>query len=276
MKIALIGYGKMGKAIHEMALQKNEINRNNNAILSAQIKSMDSTDKIANEKNTRLGRNEFDIALIVDVDNRLTVTKEELQQVDVVIEFTSPHTAVENIQWCFDAGVPVVVGSTGWTDKLDEIKEYARQNDKSFLFAPNFSIGVNIFFEVNRYLAQIMNQHDEYDVTLEEIHHTEKKDAPSGTALHAALDILKRLERKTDWKNGDTNKAEIVSIISKREENVPGTHVVTYESSIDKIELTHIAHNRKGFAGGALLAAEWLVGKKGAYSMEDVLGFNTH
>ena len=246
MKVALIGYGKMGKAIHE----------------------------IAHEKNARAGKKLIDIVLIVDIDNRLSVTKEALQQADVAIEFTSPHTAVENIHWCFDAGVPVVVGSTGWTDKLEEIKEYARANDKAFLFAPNFSIGVNIFFEINRYLAHIMNQHDEYDVTLEEIHHTEKKDAPSGTALHAALDILKRLQRKSDWKNDATDKAEIVSIISKREENIPGTHVVTYESPIDKIELTHTAHNRKGFAGGALLAAEWLVGKKGAYNMEDVLGFN--
>ena len=248
MKIALIGYGKMGKAIHEMA----------------------------NEKNTRLGKSEFNVTLIVDIDNRQTITKEELQQVDVAIEFTSPHTSVENIQWCFDADVPVVVGSTGWTERLDEIKNYAIANNKSFLFAPNFSIGVNIFFEVNRYLAQIMNNHDEYDVCLEEIHHTEKKDAPSGTALHAALDILKRLERKSNWENNETNDTETISIISKREENVPGTHVVTYESSIDKIDLIHTAHNRKGFAGGALLAAEWLVGKKGAYSMEDVLGFNIH
>lgn len=246
MKIALIGYGKMGKAIHE----------------------------IAEERNDCLGKKQFDISLIVDVNNRHSVTKEELQQVDVAIEFTSPHTAVENIQWCFDAGVPVIVGSTGWTENLDEIKEYAFKHHKSFLFAPNFSIGVNIFFEVNRYLAQIMENHDEYDVRLEEIHHAEKKDAPSGTALHAALDILKRLGRKSDWQNNDAGESEIISIISKREENVPGTHVVTYESSIDKIELTHTAHNRKGFASGALLAAEWIVGKKGAYSMEDVLGFN--
>lgn len=246
MKIALIGYGKMGKAIHE----------------------------IANEKNNRSDKNKFDISLIVDVDNRLSVTKQELQQVDVAIEFTSPHTAVENIQWCFDADVPVVVGSTGWTEKLDEIKNYAIANNKSFLFAPNFSIGVNIFFEVNRYLSQIMNHHDEYNVTLEEIHHTEKKDAPSGTALHATLDILNRLERKKNWENNVTTNVETISIISKREENIPGTHLVTYESSIDKIELIHTAHNRKGFASGALLAAEWLVGKKGVYSMEDVLGFN--
>jgi len=239
MKIALIGYGKMGKAIHEIALQKN-----------------------------------IDVALIIDVDNRNKITKEELQKVDVAIEFTSPHTAVENIKWCFDADVPVVVGSTGWTNELEDIKELARQNNKAFLFAPNFSIGVNIFFEVNRYLAQIMNQHEEYDITLEEIHHTEKKDAPSGTGLHAALDILKRVKRKTSWENNTSEKQEVLPIISKREDNVPGTHLVTYESSIDRIDLIHTAHNRKGFAGGALLAAEWLVGKKGAYSMEDVLGFN--
>ena len=230
--------------------------------------------EIANERNERLGKKELDISLIIDIDNRNTITKEELQQVDVAIEFTSPHTAVDNIQWCFDANVPVVVGSTGWTEKLSEIQEYARQNDKAFLFAPNFSIGVNIFFEVNRYLAQIMNKHDEYNISLEEIHHTEKKDAPSGTALHAALDILKRIERKSNWENTETNDDSTLSIISKREDNVPGTHLVTYESAIDRIDLIHTAHNRKGFAGGALLAAEWLVGKKGAYSMEDVLGFN--
>ncbi len=248
MKIALIGYGKMGKAIHE----------------------------IAEEKNALSGKKEYDISLIIDVDNRDKITKEELQTVDVAIEFTSPHTAVQNIQWCFDAGVPVVVGSTGWTEKLEEIKLYATMHNKSFLFAPNFSIGVNIFFEVNRYLAKIMNDHEEYEIFMEEIHHTEKKDAPSGTALHAALDVIKRIARKKNWENNETDKADTLSIISKREPNVPGTHTVTYASSIDKIELTHTAHNRKGFAGGALAAATWLVGKKGAYSMEDVLGFNKH
>lgn len=246
MKIALIGYGKMGKAIHELA----------------------------NEKNVKLDKKHYDISLIIDFDNRNSITKEDLQQVDVAIEFTSPHTAVENIKWCFDADIPVVVGSTGWTDKLTEINQYAIDNNKAFLFAPNFSIGVNIFFEVNRYLAQIMNNHDEYNILLEEIHHTEKKDAPSGTGLHAALDILKRIERKKDWINNETKNIETLSILSKREENVPGTHIVTYESAIDKIDLIHTAHNRKGFAGGALLAADWILNKKGAYSMEDVLGFN--
>ncbi len=248
MKIALIGYGKMGKAIQE----------------------------VAEEKNTILGKKKYDISLIIDIGNRNSITNEELKQVDVAIEFTSPHTAVENIQWCFDTNIPIVVGSTGWTEELSEIQKQAIENNNSFLFAPNFSIGVNLFFEVNRYLAQIMNNHNEYEIFLEEIHHTEKKDAPSGTALHAALDILKRIERKSNWENNDTKSEEIISIISKREENVPGTHLVTYESTIDKIELIHTAYNRKGFAGGALLAAEWLIGKKGAFSMEDVLGFNIH
>ena len=170
MKIALIGYGKMGKAIHE----------------------------IANEKNEILGKKAYDVSLIIDVDNRKSISLEELKKVDVAIEFTSPQTAVKNIKWCFEADVPVVVGSTGWTEKLDEIKQYAIDNNKSFLFAPNFSIGVNIFFEINRYLAKIMNDHSEYDISMEEIHHTEKKDAPSGTALHAALNILKRVKRKSN------------------------------------------------------------------------------
>ena len=246
MKIALIGYGKMGKTIHE----------------------------VAEEKNKRAGKKEFDISLIIDIDNRKIVTLRELKQVDVAIEFTSPHTAVENIQWCFEADVPVVVGSTGWTDELEEIRNTAIEKNKSFLFAPNFSIGVNIFFEVNRYLAQIMNHHEEYNINLEEIHHTEKKDAPSGTALHAALDIIKRIERKTSWQNNPAENKQVLPIISKREENVPGTHVVTYESTIDRIDLVHTAYNRKGFASGALLAAQWLIGKKGAYCMEDVLGFS--
>lgn len=245
MKIALIGYGKMGKAIHAAAELRNE----------------------------RLGKKQYDITLIIDVDNKASITKEELQDVDVAIEFTTPHTAVENIKWCFDANIPVVVGSTGWTEQLEEIKQYAIANNKAFLFAPNFSIGVNIFFEVNRYLAKIMNEQDEYDVMLEEIHHTEKKDAPSGTALHAALDILAKLERKDNWENIETIDKTTLSIISKREDNVPGTHTITYESEVDKIELIHTAHNRKGFANGALTAAEWLVDKTGAYSMEDVLGF---
>jgi 4-hydroxy-tetrahydrodipicolinate reductase len=246
MKIALIGYGKMGKAIEQIALQK----------------------------NAALGREHCTIALKVDIDNRHTITKEELAAVDVAIEFSSPSTAIDNIHWCFDANVPVVVGTTGWTKELSKIQMYAAENDKAFLFAPNFSIGVNIFFEVNRILASIMNSYPDYDVDMTEVHHTEKKDAPSGTALFAALDILKRLNRKDQWRNYASDNQATLSIISEREPDVPGTHVVRYKSDIDEIELKHTAHNRTGFASGALMAAEWLVGKTGYYSMEDVLGFN--
>jgi 4-hydroxy-tetrahydrodipicolinate reductase len=246
MKIALIGYGKMGKAIEKIALQK----------------------------NAELGREHYVIALKVDIDNRHTITQEELAAVDVAIEFSSPSTAIDNIHWCFAANVPVVVGTTGWTKELNKIQMYAAENDKAFLFAPNFSIGVNIFFEVNRILASIMNSYPDYDVDMTEVHHTEKKDAPSGTALFAALDILKRISRKDQWRNYASDNKATLSIISEREPDVPGTHVVRYKSDIDEIELKHTAHNRTGFASGALMAAEWLVGKTGYYSMEDVLGFN--
>ena len=246
MKIALIGYGKMGKAIETVAL----------------------------EKNQKSGKNLYEIALKVDIDNRDTITLEELAQVDVAIEFTSPATAVKNIKWCFEADVPVIVGTTGWTKQLEEIRQYAAGNNKSFLFAPNYSIGVNIFFEMNRRLASIMNSYNDYDIDMTEIHHTEKKDSPSGTAIHAAIDILKRIDRKTEWVNQETQDEKILSIFSERIPNVPGTHTVRYFSEIDDIELKHTAHNRKGFATGALLAAEWIQNKKGAYSMEDVLGFN--
>lgn len=246
MKIALIGYGKMGKAIEAMAL----------------------------EKNKQLGKDKYEIALKIDVHNRDSITTEELSKVDVAIEFTSPTTAIDNIKWCFEANVPVVVGTTGWTQELQSIQMYAAENDKAFLYAPNYSVGVNIFFEVNRILANIMNDYAEYDVDMLEVHHTEKLDSPSGTALFAALDVIKRLQRKNKWKNEATDNKATLSIISEREPEVPGTHVVRYFSPIDDIEIKHTAHNRHGFASGALLAAEWIIGKVGFYSMEDVLGFN--
>jgi 4-hydroxy-tetrahydrodipicolinate reductase len=246
MNIALIGYGKMGKAIHE----------------------------IAKEKNAKAGNEHFNISLIVDIDNRETVTPEALKQSDVAIEFTSPHTAVDNIKWCLEAGVPVVVGSTGWLDRLEEIKSLVHEKNGSLLYSPNYSIGVNIFFEINRQLARIMEEQPDYEVFIEEIHHTEKKDAPSGTALYAGLDILRLLGRKTNWKNEKTGKSDILDIISLREPHVPGTHTITYSNDIDRIEIKHQAYNRKGFATGALLAANWLFGKNGVFTMDDVLGFN--
>lgn len=246
MKIALIGYGKMGKAIEEIAI----------------------------EKNKKAGRIIYDIVYRFDIDNQDLFTIENLKKVDVAIEFTSPHTAIPNILKCFEANVPIVVGSTGWTERLSEIKELAINTDKTILFSPNYSIGVNIFFETNRQLAKIMNKYPEYEIEVEEIHHTEKKDAPSGTGLFAALDILNAVERKNKWINEPTKSANELPIISLRIENIPGTHTVTYKSAIDDIELKHTAHNRTGFASGALLAATWLKGKKGAFSMDDVLGFN--
>ncbi len=215
----------------------------------------------------------YNIQLIIDQHNRADLTVEELSKCDVAIEFTGPESAIENIQFCFKANVPCVSGSTGWTKRLKELQLEAIERDRSFLYAPNYSIGVNIFFEINRQMAKIMDKHASYDVTMEEIHHTEKLDSPSGTALFAAFDILQRLHRKDGWKNRESTNAATLEVISKREENVPGTHIVKYFDEIDEIEIKHTAKSRIGFASGALMAAEWLVGKTGAYSMEDVLGF---
>lgn len=215
----------------------------------------------------------FEVALIIDRDSKEKFTPENLKECDVAIEFTAPDAAEENIRSCLDAGLPCVSGSTGWTKRLRDMQLYAVEHDRSFLYAPNFSIGVNLFFELNRQLATLMDAHPDYDVQMEEIHHTEKKDAPSGTALFAAFDILHRLRRKDGWKNRESSNKATLEVFSKREEGVPGTHIVRYFNNIDEIELKHTAHSRDGFASGALMAAEWLIGKTGAYSMEDVLGF---
>lgn len=237
MKIALIGYGKMGHAIEEIALQKS-----------------------------------YEIVLKIDVNNSNELTKENLQKANVAIEFTSPHSAVENLKKCFDAGVPVVCGSTGWLEKWNEIKQYCLDKNGSFVYASNFSIGVNLFFEVNTFLAKLMEKHKEYDVLLEEIHHTQKKDAPSGTAITLAEQVLQNITRKKVWVNHISDKNEELAIISERIDPAPGTHKVKYRSSIDDIEIIHTAHNRKGFASGAVLAAEFIQGRKGVYNMKDVLG----
>jgi 4-hydroxy-tetrahydrodipicolinate reductase len=236
MKIALLGYGKMGKAIEEIAVQK--------------------------------GHN---IVLKIDVSNIGDFTKENLQKADVAIEFTSPHTAYDNIKKAIGFGVPVVSGSTGWTERLDEIEKYCLEHKGAFLYASNFSIGVNIFFEINKKLAAMMAPHSDYNVYMEEIHHTEKKDAPSGTAITLAEQILERLKTKKKWVNEESSNASDLSIISKRIDPAPGTHSIRYSSSIDDIEIIHTAHNRAGFASGAILAAEFLKGKTGIFSMKDVL-----
>lgn len=236
MKVALIGYGKMGKAIEEIALQKGHT-----------------------------------ITLIIDLHNYADFTKQNLQKADVAIEFTNPENAANNIIKCLEAGVPVVCGTTGWLDKLEEVKKICKEKNATFLYASNFSIGVNIFFELNKKLAQLMNRHA-YHITVEETHHTQKKDAPSGTAITIAEQILSETPRKKQWVNEQSENMDELSIISYRIDPAPGTHVVKYSSTIDDIEIIHTAHNRQGFASGAVLAAEYIKDEKGIFTMKEVLG----
>lgn len=237
MKFALIGYGKMGHAIEEAATQKGH-----------------------------------EIVLRIGIENLEDFTNENLRTADVAIEFTSPHSAVANIKKCLDAGLPVVCGSTGWLAQWNDIIEYCTQNNGAFLYASNFSVGVNLFFKLNSLLAQMMEAHDEYDVSMEEIHHTEKKDAPSGTAITLAEQVVQQISRKKQWVNQSNSNKENLVITSKRIDPAPGTHIIRYTSDVDDIEIIHTAHNRMGFASGAVLAAEFIAGKKGIYNMKDVLG----
>lgn len=237
MKIALIGYGKMGKAIEEIALQKGH-----------------------------------EVVLKISIENTHDCTTDHLQKADVAIEFTGPETAVENLKKCFDAGVPVVCGSTGWLQQMDEIKDYCQTKNGGFLYASNFSVGVNLFFELNSYLANLMRNYPDYDVMLKEVHHTQKKDAPSGTAITLAEQVLNNISGKHQWVNEQTNNYADLIITSERIDPAPGTHHVKYTSPIDDIEIIHTAHNRTGFAAGALKAAEFIQGKKGIFSMKEVLG----
>lgn len=246
MRIALIGYGKMGRLIEEL--------------------SLDAGHKIV---------------LKISSSNAADLSKENLSKSDVAIEFTSPDAAYNNVKQCIDAGVPVVCGTTGWNEKLEEMKAYCRERNGSFLHASNFSIGVNIFFEVNRFLAIRMGSGfaglsglGGYDVSIKEIHHTQKKDAPSGTAVTLAEQILEHNKSKTRWVKEVTSNPEELSIYSKRKDPAPGTHEVKYSSEIDDIEIIHTAHNRKGFASGAIKAAEYIVGKKGVFGMREVLGLD--
>lgn len=248
MKIALSGYGKMGKIIEKIAIDR-----------------------------------KHEIVLIIDHDNLHDMTTENLQKADVVIEFSTPHSALDNIRKCLEAKVPVVVGTTGWYDHLEEIKADCETNGNALLWASNFSVGVNVFFHVNKMLARIMNNYPYYEVQVEEIHHTQKLDAPSGTAITIAEGIIENLDGKSEWKNVLTDdggtadeviKNNEVLIESLRIENVPGTHTVTYDSEVDSIQFKHTAHNRNGFALGAVLAAEWLQGRQGFYSAQDMFHFD--
>jgi 4-hydroxy-tetrahydrodipicolinate reductase len=244
MKIALLGYGKMGKIIEKIA-----------------------TDR------------KHEIVLKIDHDNLYDLTPENLQQADVAIEFSTPSTVLNNIGHCFKAGVPIVIGTTGWYDQLPVVKQQCEENNGTLIYASNFSIGVNIFFHINRVLAKLMNAQPYYDVQVEEIHHLQKLDSPSGTAITIAEGILENLDYKKEWVNiltdnngdgEDTLKADQLLIESLRIDSVPGTHTVIYDSEVDTIEFKHTAHNRNGFALGAVLAAEWVSDKKGFFSVSDM------
>ena len=234
----LIGYGKMGKIIEQIALQRGH---------TVPVK--------INSKNT------------ADLKN---ITSKD---VDAVIEFTQPENAFGNIKQCIENGIPVVSGTTGWLDRKLEIEALCKTKGGAFFYASNYSVGVNLFFHFNKYLAKIMNTHPEYSVSTEEIHHTAKKDAPSGTGITIAEGILENIHSKKRWVNRETKNAEELSIVSKRIDPYPGEHTVIYSSPIDTIEITHTAHNREGFATGAVMAAEFVANKKGVFGMEDLLKF---
>jgi len=212
-----------------------------------------------------------EIVLRIDAENTEALNYDNLQQADVAIEFTNPDSAIKNLTACFDAGIPVVCGTTGWLEHWEKIKSDCENKNASLLYASNFSIGVNLFFELNKKLAQLMQNRPEYNCVIEEIHHTEKKDAPSGTAITLAENIIAQNSNKKNWVLGETENTNSLSIISKRIDPAPGTHIVSYNSAIDSIEIKHTAHNRIGFATGAVLAAEFLLGKKGVYGMGDVI-----
>jgi len=209
----------------------------------------------------------------VGIENLEDRTRENIVKADVVIEFSSPDSAYENVMLCLENGVPVVCGSTGWLDKYEQVKKYCEEHNGGLIYASNFSVGVNIFFALNKKLAQLMAPHKEYKVDLKEIHHTQKLDAPSGTAITLAEQIIEKLEYKKKWVNNPSGIENELAIISERTDPAPGTHIINYHSDIDDICITHTAHSRKGFASGAVLAAEFLAKKKtGVYSMKDVLG----
>jgi len=238
-RIALLGYGKMGKMIESLALKKGH-----------------------------------EIVLRIDRENADDLNQLHQAKIDVAIDFSLPQTAVKNISKCLEAGIPVISGTTGWLDQLPSIQALCEKQAGAFLYASNFSIGVNLFFALNQYLATLMNDQADYNIELEEIHHTQKLDAPSGTAITLAEDILKKIDRKTSWSKETSSTSETIPILSKRIDAVPGTHSINYHSPIDSIEIKHTAHSRIGFAAGALLASEWIVGKTGCFGMADVFGFN--
>lgn len=236
MRILLIGYGKMGKTIETLALQRN---------------------------HTVVGKVDPATGLSFDFNT----------PVDVAIEFTIPESAIINIRLCLDKNIPVLSGTTGWQSHKNEMDDYCRLKQGTFFYASNFSLGVNLFFKMNEQLARMMQGQHAYNVSIEEIHHTQKKDAPSGTAITLADGILKHLKGKKQWVNHESKRAEELVIRSFREDPTPGTHTVKYQSDVDDIEIKHTAHSRQGFALGAIMVAEWLPGQKGVLGMDDFLKF---
>ena len=235
MKVAIIGYGKMGHEIEQVLLQRGHT-----------------------------------VALIIDQNNAGDLNAENLADIDVAIEFTTPDTAYTNVRTCIECGTPVVSGTTGWHDRLEELQSLCREKDSTMIWSSNYSLGVNITFRINRYLAELMNRFDAYNVSMEEIHHTQKKDAPSGTAISLANDILERVERKVKWVNEPTTDASAIEITSLREGTVPGTHTVTYTSEDDKIEIKHTLFSRRALALGAVVAAEFVAPRKGVFTIDDL------
>ena len=236
MNIALIGYGKMGREVETLALQR-----------------------------------EHRIVLRVDRENMNDITALKEHQAEAAIEFSTPSAAFDNIRQCIDQGIPVVSGTTGWFDRLEGMKAYCLQKNGTFFYASNFSIGVNILFHLNRQLAAIMDRFGQYEPSVDETHHVQKLDAPSGTALVLAGDMIERLRQKAGWGLNESTGKDKLLIRAYREGTVPGTHVVRYDSETDSLELVHTAKNRKGFATGAIMAAEFLTGKNGFFGMNDLL-----
>ena len=234
MKVALLGYGKMGKTIEEVLLNR------------AHIVCLRQDGEATSE----------------DV--------EALKTADIAIDFSVPTSALQNIENCFNVDVPVVVGTTGWYDNFSAVKEKCLNGNRTLFYASNFSIGVNILFDINKQLAKLMNEH-EYEVSIEEVHHIQKIDSPSGTAITLAEGIIENIDRKSSWIKGSTTNENELAVNAKREREVPGTHLIRYENNIDKIEIMHEAKGREGFALGAVLAAEWAVNKKGVFNMQDML-----
>lgn len=231
MNIALLGYGKMGKTIEKIAMERGH-----------------------------------HIILKIDKDDR----EYDISRADVAIDFSIPTVAFNNISNCINHKVPVISGTTGWLDNYDNAVKLCKEKQGAFIYASNFSLGVNIFFELNKTLARMVSHLKQYDVNIEEIHHTQKLDAPSGTAISLANDIIAEHSNYKQWKL-DTNAENTINITAKRIEDVPGTHTITYKSDVDTITIEHMAHNRQGFALGAVIAAEWLFGKTGVFTMNDVL-----